>query len=114
MRRVILESPYAGDIETNVAYARAAVRDCVLRGDAPIASHLLFTQPGILRDDVPEERALGIEAGLAWGAEAEATVVYVDRGISRGMQYGIERAQREGRPVEYRRLPGWGAGAEAP
>jgi hypothetical protein len=67
VRRVIVESPFAGDIEANVIYARAAVRDCVLRGEAPIASHLLFTQPGILDDNVPEERALGIEAGLAWG-----------------------------------------------
>lgn len=102
MRRVILESPYAGEVELNVSYARACVRDCLLRGEAPIASHLLFTQPGILRDEVPEERALGIEAGLAWGVEAEATVVYTDLGISRGMRYGIERAEKEGRPVEYR------------
>ena len=27
MRRVILESPYAGNVEENVAYARAAVRE---------------------------------------------------------------------------------------
>jgi hypothetical protein len=102
--RVILESPYAGDIEANVAYARAAMRDCLLRGESPIASHLLYTQPGVLDDGVPEERSLGIEAGLAWGAEAQKTVVYTDRGISRGMWYGIERAEKEGRPVEYRTL----------
>ena len=104
MRRVILESPYAGDVEANVAYARAALRDSLTRGEAPIASHLLYTQPGVLNDDIPEERTLGIEAGLAWGAEAAATVVYCDRGISRGMQYGIDRAKREGRPVEWRYL----------
>lgn len=102
MRRVILESPYAGDIIHNVRYAQACLRDSLLRGEAPLASHLLYTQPGVLRDEVPEERALGIEAGLSWGAEAEATVVYTDRGISRGMQFGIERAKKEGRPVEYR------------
>jgi hypothetical protein len=104
MRRVILESPYAGDVEPNVAYARRALRDCLLRGEAPIASHLLYTQDGVLDDTIPDERALGIEAGLAWGAEAAATVVYTDRGISRGMEYGIARAEREGRPVEYRSL----------
>ena len=59
MRRVILESPYAGSVEENVAYARAAVRDSLLRGESPIASHLLYTQPGILRDDVPDERRAG-------------------------------------------------------
>lgn len=61
-----------------------------------------FTAHAALDDSDPEERALGIEAGLAWGVEAEATVVYTDLGISRGMRYGIERAEKEGRPVEYR------------
>lgn len=107
-RRVILESPFAGatpaDIEANVRYARRAVRDSVLRGEAPIASHLLFTQPGILRDEVPAERAIGIAAGLAWGPVAEATVVYIDRGVSRGMAEGIARAEFEGRPVERRSI----------
>jgi hypothetical protein len=104
MRRVILESPYAGDIEANVAYARAAVRDSLLRGEAPIASHLLYTQPGVLRDEVPEERRLGLEAGLAWREAAEATVVYVDRGVSSGMSYGISMAREAGRPVEFRSI----------
>lgn len=104
MRRVIIESPYAGDIKANVAYARRCVRDSLARGEAPIASHLLYTQPTVLRDEVPEERQWGIDAGLAWGAVAEATVVYVDRGISRGMQYGIENAEKAGRPVELRAI----------
>lgn len=104
MRRVILESPYAGDVERNVAYARACLRDSLLRGEAPIASHLLYTQPGVLDDKLPEERQMGIDAGLAWGVEAEVTVVYTDHGVSRGMQYGIDRAHREERPVEYRTL----------
>jgi hypothetical protein len=104
MRRVVLESPYAGDVEENVKYARACVRDCLLRDEAPIASHLLYTQPGILDDTVPEERQMGIEAGLVWGSSAEATVVYLDRGVSHGMKYGIERAQKEGRQMEYRAL----------
>lgn len=107
MRVVIVESPYAGDVETNVDYARAAVRDCLMRGEAPFASHLLYTQPGIFRDDDPGERCHGISAGLAVGDRSDATVVYTDLGISDGMQYGIEWARRAGRPVEYRTLPGW-------
>jgi hypothetical protein len=107
MKLVVIESPFAGDVEKNIAYARAAVSDCLKRGEAPIASHLLYTQPGILDDTIPEERALGIEAGLLWGEKAEMTVVYVDRGISKGMTYGIERAHRAGRPVEHRSLESW-------
>jgi len=106
-RLVILESPYAGEVEKNVAYARACMRDCLYKGEAPYASHLLYTQEGVLDDLIPEERELGIEAGLAIGKTFDATVVYTDRGISRGMKYGIERAEREGRPVEYRTLEGY-------
>ena len=106
MRLVILESPYAGDINHNVAYARACVRDSLLRGEAPMASHLLYTQEGILCDEIPDERQLGIDAGLAWGRAAIATVVYTDLGISRGMKLGIAAATDEGRAVEFRELGG--------
>lgn len=104
MKLVILESPYAGDIEANIEYARACVRDSLLRGEAPIASHLLYTQPGILDDDIQSERAMGIDAGLAWRRVAEISVVYTDRGISRGMEYGIRAAEEAGNKVEYRTL----------
>ena len=104
MRRVILESPYAGDIEANVAYARLCVRDSVLRNEAPLCSHLLFTQPGILDDKVPKERALGIDAGLAWAVVADKMVVYVDRGLSPGMQQAMRVAQRSGLEIELRKL----------
>lgn len=110
MRLVVLESPYAAPtpegIERNVRYARACVADCFRRGEAAIVSHLLYTQPGILRDEVPEERALGIEAGLLWGEKAEATVVYTDVGTSRGVEAGIQRAKDSGRPIEYRSIGG--------
>ena len=104
MRRVIVESPYAGDVQRNIDYARLALRDCLKRGEAPIASHLLYTQPGVLSDDDPGERQHGIDAGLAWGDVADATVVYVDHGISPGMSYGIARAIEARRRIECRRL----------
>jgi hypothetical protein len=104
MKLVILESPYAGDVAANVEYARACVRDSLARGEAPIASHLLYTQPGILDDAKPDERQWGIDAGLAWKAVAHASVVYVDRGISRGMEYGMAIAKEAGLPFEIRRI----------
>ena len=107
MRRVIVESPYKGNLIQrwfNRRYARACLHDCLRRGEAPFASHLLYTQPGVLRDGVALEREQGIRAGLAWGEWAQATVVYTDRGISAGMRTGIARAHEIGRPVEYRRL----------
>jgi hypothetical protein len=104
---VIVESPYAGDVERNVRYARACVRDCLRCGEAPLASHLLYTQSGILNDGVPEERQQGIAVGIAWANVAEMIVVYTDLGISGGMHYGIENALTSGRPIEFRTLPNW-------
>lgn len=104
MELVIIESPFAGDIERNQDYARAAMKDCLLKGEAPYASHLLYTQVGVLDDTIPEQRVLGIEAGLCWGKMSSKTVVYTDLGISSGMKQGIERALIEGRVVEYRSL----------
>lgn len=104
MDLVILESPFAGDEQRNIRYARECVRDSLSRGEAPIASHLLYTQDGILDDRIPSERQWGIDAGLAWKAVASKTVVYIDFGISNGMHYGIEAASRHGLPVEYRKI----------
>jgi hypothetical protein len=108
LRLVILESPYAAEtaeeISKNVEYARACVRDSLLRGEAPIASHLLYTQPGILDDKIPAERKRGMDAGLEWRRVAHASVIYTDRGITAGMQYGVLVAKKAGLPVEYRSL----------
>lgn len=93
MKRVLVESPFAGDVGKNVIYARAAVRDCLLRGEAPFASHLLYTQPGIYDDNIPDERARGIKAGLVFGRSCDLTAIYIDRGISKGMIQGIREAK---------------------
>lgn len=101
---VLIESPYAGDVEKNIRYARACMRDSLIRGEYPFVMHLLYTQEGVLDDDIPFERNLGIEAGLAWGKKASKTVVYIDLGITPGMELGIQRARDEGREIEYREL----------
>ncbi len=104
MKLVIVESPYAGDIEANVKYAKACIRDCLLRGEAPIASHLLFTQDGILDDSIPGEREQGINAGLAWMRVADIVALYIDRGVSGGMEAAREFAEDNGYLVEHREL----------
>jgi hypothetical protein len=101
-RCVVVESPFAGDVVRNLEYLCAAMRDCLFRGEAPFASHGLYTQA--LDDKKAVERELGIAAGLAWGDRADACVVYTDLGISPGMQRGIEHAEANGCPVEYREL----------
>ncbi len=117
MRRVIVESPYAAPpgtpadvapehVERNLRYLRACLADCLARGEAPFASHGLYTQPGVLNDADPEERRHGINAGFMWRLVADVTAVYTDLGISRGMEYGIAHAGSSNRPSEYRQLGG--------
>jgi hypothetical protein len=104
MKLVLIESPFAGDIERNVAYARVAVRDSVLRGEAPICSHLLFTQPGILKDDISSERTAGIAAGLEWRRACDYVAFYLDLGMSKGMAWALEIYHAEGIKVVERRI----------
>lgn len=102
MRLVIVESPYKGDVETNVRYARDAMMDSLARSEAPLVSHLLYTQ--VLNDADPEDRRVGIDAGHAWLGYADLMAVYMDLGISDGMKQGITLAKVVGIPVEYRWL----------
>lgn len=105
MQRVIIESPWAGDIETNKRYLRACIRHCIKMGEAPFASHQMYTDS--LDDLISDERRLGIDAGFKWRCVAEKTVVYTDLGISSGMQEGIADAETLGQDIEYRKLGEW-------
>ena len=101
--RVIVESPFAGGWK-NVLYSRRAVLDSLSRGESPYASHLLYTQKGMLNDQDPEQRKLGIGAADAWLTVADFVAVYCDLGITRGMVIGIVKAARLGKPVRLRWL----------
>jgi hypothetical protein len=124
MERVILESPFAPklaetfateeerkaafarELDFNIRYARAAMRDCLKNhGEAPSASHLLYTQDGVLDDTDPEERTLGIDAGLEWRKATTKSVVYLNRQVSGGMRYGIDKAKKDGNKIVGRFLP---------
>ena len=101
---VVIESPYAGAVDENVKYAQQCVLDSLRRGEAPVASHLLYTQEGILDDLEPNERELGLRAGWTWTDRADLVAVYVDRGISPGMYRGIGYALEGFVNVELRSL----------
>lgn len=121
MKRVIIESPYAGKkldlpwflkwlswivykITTyqNVLYARKCLYDSLQRGEAAFASHLLYTQ--VLDDKKIEDREKGISAGFLIGKDFDLTAVYVDKGISYGMIAGCSRAHMENRKIEERSI----------
>lgn len=110
MHTIILESPFKGSQtgteEEHVTYAKRALKDSLERGEAPIASHLLYTQ--VLDDAIPLERNLGIDAGLAWKELRLAdgtpipTVFYMDYGMSSGMSHAYVKARDNHYPVIYR------------
>ncbi len=99
---VVIESPYAGNVEQNIGYLERAFRDSFSRGEFPYASHGLY--PYFLDDSDPQERKLGMEAGFAWGAAAGLVAVYEDYGISQGMRDGIQRAHDRNQKTVFRRI----------
>lgn len=100
--RAVVESPYAGDIKSNLKYLKGLLLWCAKFGYAPWASHAVYTQKGVLIDEIPEERTAGIEAGLLVASFAQYTILGTEKGISRGMQYGVANAQRAGRQIIYK------------
>lgn len=119
-RLAVIESPYSADsivaFARNVRYARAAVLDAIQLGYSPLASHLLYTQEGILSEATPEERARGIACGHVPyqyttrietphdGYARVACLVYPDLGITEGMKAGIKEAKTYGCHVYHRTL----------
>lgn len=102
MKRVVIESPYAGDTAVNLGYLAECLKDSINRGEAPFASHAIY--PLCLDDNVREERIKGIVCGYQWMVAADLVAVYTDLGISPGMKAGISRATDLGKPIEYRKL----------
>jgi len=106
MQKVIIESPYTGNNDMNEAYAELAMHDCLVNyNESPYASHLLYTRRFVLRDHVPADRKLGIEAGFYWRDVAEKTVFYQDLGITDGMQKGLGDCIIKRKEYEIRALP---------
>lgn len=110
---VLIESPYRGNgytsLELNLKYARACMRDSILQGESPFASHLLYTQEGILDDKNPEERKRGMQAGWDWGKHAVLSAIYIDLIDNwkhfTGIAQGVVRARQAQRAAEFRNLP---------
>lgn len=87
------------DREENLVYARECVLDCLERGEAPVATHILYA-------NVPRRShgRAAAEARLAWHDIADAVVFYIDRGWAPDMMHSYEYATALGRVVEIRSL----------
>lgn len=93
---VYIASPYAGDVDANVSFARAACRYAMGQGATPVAVHLLY--PQILDDRVPSERENGIRLGLRV-LEACDELWLCGEKMSAGMRAEQEAAGQMGIPV---------------
>ena len=99
-RMIYICSPYAGNTEENIAFARQACGYAIRQGAVPLAPHLLY--PQILNDSVLEERETGIRLGLEILERCEEFWICGDR-MSAGMKREAAYAKARGIPV--RRIP---------
>jgi len=100
--RVFVASPYAGDVKRNLEYLRKCLRDSIDRGEAPMASHMIY--PQVLDDGVDSERTMGMRLGARWLIASDVCALYVDLGESTGMRMEREIALCAGITVVERRI----------
>lgn len=96
MKLIYVASPYAGDVERNVEYAKQACHTVMESGHCFFAPHLLY--PAVLDDAVPEERQAGIEMGLTLLHRCDELWAFGPV-VSSGMQAEIAEAERLRIPV---------------
>ncbi len=96
-RLVYIASPYAGDIEKNVAFAKAACRYAAAQGCTPVAVHLMY--PQFLDDCVPKEREAGLKMGMRVLAACDEIWLCGER-MSAGMKAEEAEAKRLGLPIQ--------------
>lgn len=99
-RLVYIASPYAGDVERNVAFAKDACRYAAAQGCTPVAVHLLY--PQFLDDGVPQEREAGLRMGRRVLAACDEFWLCGER-LSAGMR--AEKAEAERLGILIRRIP---------
>lgn len=96
MKLIYICSPYAGNIEENIRFARAACRYAAKQGFTPIAPRLIY--PQFLNDAVPAERDAGIRMGLRL-LNACDELWHCGPRISAGMEKELAEAKRLKIPV---------------
>ena len=86
------------ELKKNLARAEWACRNIILSGDIPLCSPLYCIYGLNLDENIPKDRALGLEIGLDMLRCADEIHVFSDR-ISEGMEREINFASSLGIPV---------------
>ena len=95
---VYICSPYSGDVQENVAKARAYCRFAVGKGCIPIAPHLLF--PQFMDDKNFEDHELAMFMDAVLITKCAEVWVFGDT-ISAGMNMEISKARWQSKPIRY-------------
>lgn len=89
---VYICSPYRGEVERNLQYARELTRVALDNGFVLVTPHLYLTQ--VVNDEVPEEREKGMAAGKELLKHCKYILIGSKYGLSVGMLEEIELAQK--------------------
>lgn len=101
--RVVIESPFTGDVTLHCYYADCLMLDSMNRNEAPFLGHLLY--PRVLNDNLAIDRAAGIECHLAWLLSVQHIIIGMDLGEpTGGMQAAIDLADKHNIQVKPRWL----------
>ena len=76
-------SPYRGDTKRNKAYARELTRLALNNNFCPVTVHLYLTEA--TDDNIPEERQMGMDAGIEILDSCKYILIGGRYGISEGM-----------------------------
>lgn len=90
MKKIYVCSPYRGEIEKNIKYARNICRAIALEGNIPVAPHIYFTQ--FLDDEIEEERRIAMKMNLELIKNCDEILICGDN-ISEGMKEEISFAE---------------------
>jgi hypothetical protein len=96
MKMIYVASPYAGDVEKNIEFAKQACHYVITTGNAFFCPHLLY--PQVLDDNNLEERKIGMKMGKQLLIKCDELWAFGDR-ISHGMFEEIEFARQNGIPI---------------
>lgn len=96
IKMVYIASPFRGDYDTNLKNAMEYCRIASELGVLPVASHIMYS--GWCRDDVPEQRELGLKLGLSL-LEQSRELWVMGTHHSPGMKQEIAHAKQKGIPV---------------
>lgn len=96
IKRIFICSPFAGDVEQNIAAAKTYCLFAIHRDCAPFAPHLLY--PRFMDDRLPRQRDEAIRCGMAFLRACHEVWVFGEK-ISPGMNRELQLARNLNKPI---------------